>query len=666
MRVLWRQLCRKPLITAVLALALTLAVAMSLVAVGAWEAIRQQAGAVDGNYVTIAIMKDVEWSSPYWDEFAMEEALKSPSVLRYDSRCMLGAEVTGSRALTSGAVERNDYDFRFDHPSYTMVVLAVRCTAVDVQASYPGIVEIDGVQTELPTYEEYWASAVVNEVVSMAEGYVPPKAGDAVTMYGGRHREDGTIPFEVGKNYLVFGYFYDHQIVYNYYESTDPATGQFAWKVVEEPDSEEPYMLRLSDDWYFEIRSEFPTEGNWSAYELDHENYYERTTLGQREDGTFYYYPAPNAWVHYAEYTGSVAEFLGSAEGTVWQEQLLPLCELNQSSASVVLTDDLQSIYMFNNGYAEVIEGRAPTAEETVNGAAVCLISAEYAKFNGFHVGDKINLDYYDTTLITAAVSEAGINDAADASYQVTRHGVLAPENRLGVQKDYEIVGIYSAPAFRGGTHLFTADTIFVPKASVPNAEQYENKGYRALQSLVLRNGTEEAFFEGLRHCSCEDADFDWVFDDPNDIDFSGDFMTFNQQYDKAAGNIEVMRSNARRLLALSLLGFLIVLAAVRYFEARRQRATVATMKKLGIARRRIVRELIGAGLLLDLAATVLGGALAWLLFGEITRRVNVGTLQLSLLTLLISAAATAGLLAATSVVSAVKLSKVELMQTKK
>ena len=205
-----------------------------------------------------------------------------------------------------------------------------------------------------------------------------------------------------------------------------------------------------------------------------------------------------------------------------------------------------------------------------------------------------------------------------------------------------------------------------MPKASVPNAEQYENRGYRALQSLVLRNGTEEAFFEGLRHCSCEDADFDWVFDDPSDIDYSEDFMTFNQQYDKAAGNIEVMQSNARRLLALSLLGFLIVLAAVRYFEARRQRTIVVTMKKLGIARRQIVRELIGAGLLLDLAATVLGGALAWLLFGEITRRANVGTLQLPLTTLLISAAATAIVLTLTTVFSTLKFSQIGLMQAKK
>ncbi len=186
------------------------------------------------------------------------------------------------------------------------------------------------------------------------------------------------------------------------------------------------------------------------------------------------------------------------------------------------------------------------------------------------------------------------------------------------------------------------------------------------MQSFVLRNGAEEEFFEELRHGRCDNEEEALWFLDPNDIDFSEDFITFNQQYDKAAGNIAVMQSNARRLLILSMLGFLVVLAAVRYFEARRQRGVVLTMKKLGIAKRRITAELIGAGLLLDLAATALGVVLAWLLFVEITRRANVGTLQLPVTTLVLSAAAAFLLLAATTIVSAAKLSRIGLMQTKK
>ena len=675
MFVLLRQIRRKPFIWAILVVALTLAVAVSLVGLSAWSAIERQASAVSDNYVTIAIMKETGFGSEIYDTAAMDAALSSGCVTSYDSRCMLGAVVAGSKALTSGAVERNDYDYGFDSPSYSLSVFAITCTAIEpeVRQEVHTIIEYDPNskeeterEVELPPYEEYCIYGTVNEVVSLAAGYEPPKLGDQIQLPMTEHREDGKSIFEVGKKYLVFAYFQDHPVVYNYYETTDEDTGEFVWKVVEEPDAESPYLLGTYDGWGRSIRDyiERP-DGGGNVNGLEKKDWYARLLLGQRDDGVYYYYPMPEAWTHVAEYTGSVEEFLKSEAGREWREEIIPRCELNQSSASIVLTDNLQSVYMFNNGFAELVNGREISAEEYVNGENVCLVSAEYAKFNNLHVGDLINLDYYDTPVEQESMLESGINNAAEIWASTLRHGVLTIEERIGVQKDYEIIGIYSAPAFRAGTHLFTADTIFAPKKSLPNAEKYEERGFRALQSLVLRNGSEEEFFEGLKHCRYE-GEYDWEFEDPNDIDFSGDFMTFNQQYDKAAGNIEVMRSNARRLLILAILGFLIVLAAVRYFEARRQRAIVVTMKKLGIARRRIVRELIGAGLLLDLTATALGGLAAWLLFGEITRRANVGTLQLPLPTLLISAAATAIVLTLTTFFSASRLSRIALMETKK
>ena len=667
MNVILKQIRRKPVVWAGLLIALMLAVAVSLVGLSAWSAIERQASAVDENYITIAIMQEQPYGrSDVYEKTAIDAALNNEYVVSYDSRCMLGAEIEGSRALTSGAMERNDYEDTFDLPSYTLSVLAVTCDSVETHPSLTEVVVIEDEEFEKPTYEEYEVYATVNEVVSMAEGYEPPKRGDEIILTQGAHRADGTIPFEAGKSYLVFGYFHDRPITFNFYEDTDPATGQFTWRVVEEQDKDYPYSMNLFPDWYWSVTGEMPDIINGNPfYELDKEDWHQLRLLGQRDDGTFYYYPMEEAWTQYTEYTGSVADFLGSEAGRVWREENIPLCEMNQRSASMMLTDNLRSIYMFNNGYAEIVEGREMSGEEYVNGADVCLVSVEYAKYNDLHIGDRITADYHDTRVLTGTVSESGALATEVVTRTVLRHGVLIPENRIGVEKSYEIIGIYSAPAFRAGTHFFTADTIFAPKASLPHAEKYESKGYRALLSLILRNGAETEFFEALKHCRYE-GEYDWEFEDPNDIDFSGDFMTFNQQYDKAAGNIEVMRSNARRLLILAILGFLIVLAAVRYFEARRQRAIVVTMKKLGIARQRIARELIGAGVLLDLTATALGGLAAWLLFGEITRRANVGTLQLPLPTLLISAAATAIVLTVTTVFSTLKLSRIGLMQVKK
>ena len=50
------------------------------------------------------------------------------------------------------------------------------------------------------------------------------------------------------------------------------------------------------------------------------------------------------------------------------------------------------------------------------------------------------------------------------------------PNRRLGIKKDYTVVGIYTAPEFAYGRHNFQANTIFVPKQSVPEAERYEDR----------------------------------------------------------------------------------------------------------------------------------------------------------------------------------------------
>ena len=71
----------------------------------------------------------------FYERLAVAAAMESSCVVQYDSRCMLGAEIADSRALTSGAVVRNDYRQAFDTPSYAMAVLAVTCEKVTTRPS---------------------------------------------------------------------------------------------------------------------------------------------------------------------------------------------------------------------------------------------------------------------------------------------------------------------------------------------------------------------------------------------------------------------------------------------------------------------------------------------------------------------------------------------------
>ena len=131
-----------------------------------------------------------------------------------------------------------------------------------------------------------------------------------------------------------------------------------------------------------------------------------------------------------------------------------------------------------------IIEGRGFEAPEYANGEDV--VSATYAMKNGLSVGQELELDLYRSKLTTRLVAKEGLF----ASYKVANvHEPCKEENRLGIKRNYRIVGIYSAPEFETGEISFYADTIFVPKASVPNAANYEVLGNRLLYSVILENG---------------------------------------------------------------------------------------------------------------------------------------------------------------------------------
>ncbi len=676
------QLRRRPLVWCLLTLALALAMAVSLTGLNAWMLVRQQSGKVSDAYVTIAVPLNKELMSEEAAELRLNAALESGYVESVDNRCLLAAEVKGSRALTSGAIDRLDYDCGFDRFSYSTAILTVTCEDIIETEMYR-------VNTDQYPYMGYYVEAAIDEVVSLAEGYERPKRGDKIELMNATYREDGTLPFEIGKTYIVFGYFYDYSIQYVYEEYEDPKTGKFGYHVELKPDASSGYTMTLHDmlwnenvmtdeDW-LEIQSlcqsieeqyrDYPPDDDPEGIELSRAEADTWRVRGTYENGVDYYYQMPGGCPHYSECPGSAEEFLASDEGTVWREQLLPMCEVNHRSASVILTDNLQSMYSFNNGVAAIQEGRDFTAEDYKKGNDVCIISADYAAYNNYRLGDKITLDYYNTVTVADVIvpwgmAVGGIDDSG--RFLIAKHGACTEKNRIGVCKEYEIVGIYSAPAFKTNSVLsFQGDTIFVPKASVPDSEKYdEARDFELLQSLILKNGTKDQFMQYLKDYEYT-GEYAWLFDDPDNIDFSEYYWCFDQQYEAAEGSVEVMGSNALRLLLLSLAGFAVVLAAVQYFSYRKLRQTALTMRRLGIDRRRIRKQAFAASLLSDGAALVLGALLAWLLFARVTALAEVEAVSLSAPVLLLSAVGLFAVSAAASALCAARLSRLPLMQKK-
>ena len=678
------QLRRRPLVWCLLTLALALAMAVSLIGVSAWGTIGGQSDRISEEYVTIAV--PLHNSKMSEGEILFDAAMSTGCVESVDNRCLLGAEVKGSRALTSGAIDRLDYLSSFDRSSYAQAVLTATCEAIEENQIYRRYEEEQG------PMRDFELECTIEEVVSLVDAYEKPQRGDKIRInFSGGYNEDGSIPFEIGKTYIFFGDFDDYPVQYTYVEYEDPKTGEVSLHAGVQPDSSMGYSMFICDNRRWDKNA--MTDQDWQEYQevcRSIEERYPRDEYMQKdfmdrverwsvwmthvdEDGYFYYsyrLPGFGALPWWNECPGSAEEFLASDEGKVWREQILPLCEVNHHSASVILTDNLQSMYSFNNGVATIQEGRDFTAEDYKEGNDVCIIGADYAAYNNYRLGDKITLDYYNTIIdqeVVVAPSMAVGNMGDSERYWIAKHGVCTEKNRIGVCKEYEIVGIYSAPAFKTNSILsFQGDTIFVPKASVPDSEKYETCDYELLQSLILKNGTKDLFMQRLKEYEYTgDPVYLLIFDDPDNIDYSEYFMCFDQQYETAEGSVEVMGSNALRLLLLSLAGFAVVLAAVQYFSYRKLRQTALTMRRLGIDRRRIRKQAFAASLLSDGVALVLGALLAWLLFARVTALAEVEAVSLSAPVLLLSAVGLFAVSAAASALCAARLSRLPLMQKK-
>lgn len=631
-----RQFSRRKLFTALLTLLLAAAVALFSIGFSAWQNMMDQAAGINDQYTTIAIPMAMDQEDKI--VLSLEEqqrlyggdrtddqldrdavALNAPQLLSVDRQCLLGAHVEGMRALSSGALDPLQYVYEFDSYCYAFSVLAAKCVSIKDYPTFPQ--EIDGMLVQ-GTFQ-FSAMFEFVDAVSRLDAYDLPYGDAEIEIFGSYYNPDGSNPFEVGKTYLLRGFYVDYNIRSGLSEE-DNTVIKYRW----DPDHGRPESFHFFylDDLVFLRSPQFA----FVSSQPDEEN-------------MCYHYPAEGGLPFWAEYTGDWREFLNSEEGRVWREKIIPLCEVNHHSATVVLTDSLQSMYAFNTGSALMLEGREFTSAEYIGGAPVCLVSAAYAQFNHLQVGDTLNLEFYNPGYAARDMIQSGVIFASEG-VTVCRFPMV-PESRTGVRGDYTIVGIYTAPEFSMGVHNFHADTIFVPKASVPNAAQYEDSNSDYLNTYVLENGTAEAFEAHMAEQG-----------------YGGMFAYFDQNFGDLVEAMESLRSNALRLLVLGGAALLVAMVLFLFLSLRQLGPTARGMRLLGVCGMQVWRELLGALGVVIAAASALGAALGAVLYGRVTAAALSQALVLRPGVLLACAGGAAVLLLAVAAACALPVVRRQLM----
>lgn len=576
MNIFLKQATKRPLFTTLLVLLLSFSVLLSCTGYSAWESAKTQKNEISNGYTTIAIPIEPDLSNLSPEEittalqnrvFADKAAQEAPQITTVDRRCLLSAHIAGSRSLSSSSIDPSEYNTAFDGECYSLAVFALRCSGIREQPT-------EGMFL-------YDATFSVEEIICLSDAYNTFPKPDSVHIYSDVRESNGAVPFEKGKTYLVFGQYQDHRVV----RSADG---------YDQVKNENRYIVPFP-----EINSNF--YGEPSSLELGSYN------------GLDYHFPAAGQLPWVCEYTGSVTDYLNSDAASTWREDIVPLCQLNYESAAVILTDRAESMYSFNTGDEALLSGRFFTGEEYTNGDDVCVISAAYAEQNGLRLGDMIQLDYYDSGFgeyNNGATANSML--AAEDPGPYRQRYYMSLDDAIGVCKNYTVIGIYTGARFAFGAYQLNADTILVPKASVPNAQNYETRANSLLNTFVLKNGSAKEFEKYMEQQN-----------------LAGQFLYFDQDFSSMQESLDALETNAMRLMIVGIGVFLLTSALFLFLNFRRMNLTIRGVRLLGRSSKAVFREIIMALIPLETLAVLFGTCAAIALFDAVTRNLLSSALAL-------------------------------------
>lgn len=612
MNIFLKQATRRPLFTTLLVLLLSFSVLLSCIGYSAWESAKTQKSEISNGYTTIAIPIEPDLSNLSPEEiatalqnrvFADNAAQEAPQITMVDRRCLLSAHIAGSRSLSSSSIDPSEYNTAFDGECYSLAVFALRCSGIREQPT-------EGMFL-------YDATFSVEEIICLSDAYNTFPKPDSVHIYSDVRESNGAVPFEKGKTYLVFGQYQDHRVV----RSADG---------YDQVKNENRYIVPFP-----EINSNF--YGEPSSLELGSYN------------GLDYHFPAAGQLPWVCEYTGSVTDYLNSDAASTWREDIVPLCQLNYESAAVILTDRAESMYSFNTGDEALLSGRFFTGEEYTNGDDVCVISAAYAEQNGLRLGDMIQLDYYDSGFgeyNNGATANSML--AAEDPGPYRQRYYMSLDDAIGVCKNYTVIGIYTGARFAFGAYQLNADTILVPKASVPNAQNYETRANSLLNTFVLKNGSAKEFEKYMEQQN-----------------LAGQFLYFDQDFSSMQESLDALETNAMRLMMVGIGVFLLTSALFLFLNFRRMNLTNRGVRLLGRSSKAVFREIIMALIPLETLAVLFGTCAAIALFDVVTRNLLSSALTLRPEAMAVSAVTAFVFLMVSTMISTAIFANRKLMKAK-
>lgn len=417
-----------------------------------------------------------------------------------------------------------------------------------------------------------------------------PRETDAVTMYINFLRESDAAILEEGQRYLIYGAYL--RLLGDYDLPTIDTAG---YTILDGNSLRGIGSVSFSDQ--IPLGEELPED---YVYTIDSMTYEE---------------------VFMARLEGSVEDFLADPANGEWAK-IAESCAAAQHSVPLLGTDDVQTMYIFTNSQASILEGRFFTREEYDSGARVCILSSTLAEQSGIQVGDTIPISQFWCVdeYVTFGDNDSTDLYATDGMLNNPTVGHVGADTEFITRdEEFTVVGIYrQRNEWSIGSYDLTPNTVFIPKkAQIPggfggftrldevtytNAAGEEISFSRAVEgatwgvylSVKLKNGMAADFREAIAGTELE-----------------GQFIVTDQGYSAILDSIRSVSQSARSLFALVGGGWALLLLLYILLYQGSQRRNLGIMRSLGATPGEAGRYLWGSGMAVAVMGVTIGTAVS-------------------------------------------------------
>ena len=323
-------------------------------------------------------------------------------------------------------------------------------------------------------------------------------------------------------------------------------------------------------------------------------------------------------------------DFWETEAGAYFQDAI-DICRINGSTLTAISTPDLSMYTPFYNGDVYISEGRSFTAEDYAEGKQVCVISSYLATMNGWQIGDKLDLSFFEALYgFSGEASDVTsyYEPLVETYDEETGKCQLYAEDIMFDDGQFEIVGFFDGKVTRSNfmddiqynlKEGVDRQIVFIPENSVTNLPEVPLSQYN---TTILLDDEQTMYF-------MSDMETSGLMEQKK-----GQYRVNFKIYDQGLGAI---KQSLRQLDVISKLTLyvacaaavvvIILLAVLTVLQNRRQ---IATLRSLGVKKRQIPAAVLSGLLLICLFGAITGGVLGHALSDRVAEYI-LDTAQLDL-----------------------------------